>query len=229
MPLTTEQYRTLLDVQRSLVRDGWHPAVAGQTILRAVDRISPGGMSGCGTDCCCCRGNGLGRVQMRSLRRDMDPSIPPRQTVQGEQCVRIAETDGVDETSMWQRLDDYRSRGWTVMEIASNQGFPSGRVYWACPPGRTPLEAQNQILAAQLGATTAAPTVAAAAPGSPSILTEISSAGDDPGVTAARNIVSKWSWLIPVGGLLMSAKSKVSGLLSKNDPAYAAAKSLRRR
>lgn len=221
MSLTAEQYKTLLDVQRSLVRDGWHPAVAGQTILRAVDRVSPGGMGSCGKNCCCCRDSGVGRIQMRSLRRDLDPSIKPRQTAAGEQCVRIAETAGVDETAMWQQLNDYRSRGWTVMEIESNQSFPAGRVYWACPPGRTPLEAQNQILAAQMGDTATAP-----APATPAILAQISAAGNDPSVTAARDIVGKWSWLIPVGGLLMNMKRKVSELRS---PASASMVSMRRR
>ncbi len=43
------------------------------------------------------------------------------------------------------------------------------------------------------------------------ILANISAAGDDPTVTDARNIVSKWSWLIPVGGLLMNLKNKITG------------------
>lgn len=52
--------------------------------------------------------------------------------------------------------------------------------------------------------------IAETPPGAPAILANISAAGDDPSVVAARNAVSKWSWLIPVGGLVMSAKNKIS-------------------
>jgi hypothetical protein len=50
---------------------------------------------------------------------------------------------------MYPKLHDYESRGWTISEIGSGRGWPSGRVFWACPPGRVPLEAENQILAAE--------------------------------------------------------------------------------
>lgn len=45
----------------------------------------------------------------------------------------------------------------------------------------------------------------------PKILTDINAAGQDARVVAARQAVSSWSWLIPVGGLLMSLKNKISG------------------
>lgn len=51
-------------------------------------------------------------------------------------------------------------------------------------------------------------------PGTPAILANVAAAGDDPSVAAARNIVSKWSFLIPIGGLLMSAKNKISSMRS---------------
>ena len=66
---------------------------------------------------------------------------------------------------------------------------------------RAVLRAAGLPVPAGLGATAPAP---------PSILADISSAGDDPAVAAARGAVSKWSWLLPVGGLLMSFKRKVS-------------------
>ena len=76
----------------------------------------------------------------------------------------------------------------------------------------------------------ATPAAVAPAAGAPQILADISAAGSNPNVVAMQNIVSKWSWLIPVGGLLMSAKSKVSSWhASKTDPAYAASRSLRKR
>ena len=39
MPLTAEQYRASIDTQRTLVERGWHPAVAGKLVRRAVDRV----------------------------------------------------------------------------------------------------------------------------------------------------------------------------------------------
>lgn len=52
-----------------------------------------------------------------------------------------------------------------------------------------------------------------------SILANVAAAGDDPTVAAARSAVSKWSWLIPVGGLIMSAKNKISALRSPTSAA----------
>lgn len=71
---------------------------------------------------------------------------------------------------------------------------------------RAVLRAAGLPIHAGLGATTAPAT----STGAPAILADISAAGDDPAVVAARGAVSKWSWLIPVGGLLMSAKNKIS-------------------
>lgn len=47
---------------------------------------------------------------------------------------------------MYERLNEFRSRGWNVMEVERTKGFPSVRVFWACPPGRVPMEAQTQVL-----------------------------------------------------------------------------------
>lgn len=147
MSLTAEQYRTAIDAQQELVRRGFTPARAGEVVRRALDRVK--------APCCgsCRRGGpcedgGLGIQQMRSLRRDLDPSIAPRPVISGEQCLRISEIPG-DETAMYQRLNEYRNRGWNVSEIQSTKGWPSVRVFWACPPGRTPLESQGQILNAE--------------------------------------------------------------------------------
>jgi hypothetical protein len=149
-PLTIGQWQTALGVQEMLVENGVHPSIAGKLVRRAVDRaVVPGDSLGCnGKDCCgTCRG-GLGIQQTRSLRRDLDPTIKPRPVISGEQCVRIAETPG-NETALYSQLDDYRNRGWNVMEIEPTNGFPSVRVFWACPPGRVPMESQSQVLASQ--------------------------------------------------------------------------------
>ncbi len=77
--------------------------------------------------------------------------------------------------------------------------------------------------ASGLGATTV-PTAPVAVAGAPGILADVAAAGDDPSVAAARNIVSKWSWLIPVGGLLMSAKNKISAWRSPASEAIVGAR-----
>ncbi len=133
-PLTKYEHRTLIDVQRALVWVGWHPSIAGKLVTRAAERVLHA------------REAGLGKVhQTRSLRRDLDPAIPPRLQVGGERCVRIQEIPG-DETRLYQQLEDYRNRGWNVMEVEKTKGFPSVRVFWACPPGQVPMEAQTQVL-----------------------------------------------------------------------------------
>lgn len=214
--LTAEQYRAALDTQRALVQKGVHPARAGAIVRRAIDRASSC-CDGCAQGKICCNDGGLGRIQMRSVRRDLFPGLPPRPTVAGEQCVRIAETPG-NEMEMYKRLSDYRNRGWNVIEVSRTQGFPSTQVYWACPPGRVPMEGQRQVFESGVGATTVptgpvaiktGETVSDQAP--PSILANVAAAGDDPTIAAARNVVSKWSFVIPVFGLVMSLKDKIVG------------------
>jgi hypothetical protein len=151
MPLTSEQYRTLTAVQRSLVQRGVDPAVAGLAILRAVDRVEPGGMGSCGPDCCCCRGAGVGQTTLAPLSTTTGGLAP-------------------------------------------------------APAATTPVT------------------------GTPPIIATLDTAGDNPTVAAMRDLVGKWSWVIPVGGLLMSAKSKFTDWrASKTDPAYGASNSLRKR
>lgn len=133
-PLTKSEHRALIDMQRALVWVGWHPAIAGKLVRRAADRVFSA------------KESGLGKVhQTRSLRRDLDPTIPPRLQVSGERCIRIQEIPG-NETVLYQQLEDYRNRGWNVMEVEKTKGFPSVRVFWACPPGQVPMEAQTQVL-----------------------------------------------------------------------------------
>jgi hypothetical protein len=150
-PLTIAQWQAALDVQETLVDQGVHPALAGKLVRTAVDRhFSGAGLGFCCGSCCDdgdCDG-GLGRLQMRSVRRDLFPGLPARPVASGEQCVRIQETPG-SETEVYRQLDDYRNRGWNVSEYPRTTGSPSVAVYWACPPGQTPRENQNQALAAQ--------------------------------------------------------------------------------
>lgn len=82
---------------------------------------------------------------------------------------------------------------------------------YSLPPGAARQIATRAVLRAA-GTTIPAGLGTAAVPvaGAPGILADISAAGDDPAVAAARGAVSKWSWILPVGGLLMSLKRKVS-------------------
>jgi len=142
--LTASQYKALLDMQRDLVQVGWHPAVAGQLILRAIGsarraRYDKGGGWGAG----------FGKIQpTRRVQRDLIPGLAPRPVVAGEQCVRITAPPGREEEAYVQ-ANEYRDRGWNVMEIAPTAGYPSVRAFWACPPGQMPREAQPQILEAE--------------------------------------------------------------------------------
>lgn len=199
--LSAAQQRALLETQRALVRRGVHPAVAGRMVLRAASRIcrcGPGSGLGCPCEA------GVGKIhQTRSLRRDLDPSIPPRLEVSGEQCVRIQETPGA-ETALYRRLEDYRSRGWNVLEIEPTKGFPSVRVFWACPPGRVPLEAQQQVLQSKPWGAPLYAGVGAEPEQSPDVLASIKSAADAAPIRAAREAVSPWLWVFSVVGFGMS-------------------------
>jgi len=98
----------------------------------------------------------------------------------------------------------------TACRLVRDHGLPPGAARQIAT--RAVLRAAARPVLAGMGATTAPATPAAAVPvaGAPGILADISAAGDDPAVAAARGAVSKWSWVIPVGGLLMSLKRKVS-------------------
>lgn len=144
--LTVGQWQAVRDVQQTLVERGWHPSIAGRLVRRAVDHIGSSDLGCNGLTCCGRCSDGLGRIQMRSLRRDLDPTIKPRPIMSGEQCIRIQETPG-SETAVYQQLDEYRSRGWNVMEYSRTKGFPSVAVYWACPPGQQPRESQGDSYA----------------------------------------------------------------------------------
>lgn len=181
--LTAGEYRVALETKRALVRSGHHPAAAEAIVRRAVERAS----SCCGS---CARGGecdgGLGRHQTRSLRRDLDPAIASRPVVAGEQCVRLQETPGQEER-IWRALDEYRALGWAVYESRRTSGSPSVAVWWACPPGRLPLEG------AGLGA----------AEQPPAILADMAKIGNDPMIAAMRNAISPWLWVTSLIGFGM--------------------------
>lgn len=134
MEPTAHQYRTLLDLERDMVYAGWHPAVAGKLLLRASERVLRA------------KESGMGKIQpTRRLQRDLIPGIAPRPVVAGEQCRRIQEIPG-DETPLYEEVNRLEQLGWNVMETGPSRGFPGGRVFYACPPGRLPMEAQPEIL-----------------------------------------------------------------------------------
>lgn len=182
--LSTSEHRALLDAQRELVAAGYHPSIAGRLVRRAagVLRLQA-------TDV------GFGKVhQTRSLRRDLDPTIAPRQVIAGESCVRIQEIPG-DETRMYEAIERYRGQGWNIIETARSQGFPSTRVVWACPPGRVPMEAQTQVLQST-------PWGGPATLGE-EFLNEVRRVGESRTVSAVRAAVSPWLWAFSLTSFLM--------------------------
>lgn len=126
--------------------EGWRDGGIGYGIVEGGGQSSDDGVGygiveggGSASD------DGMGRIQMRSLRRDLFPGLPPRPVMAGEQCIRIQETPG-SETAVYQQLNEYRNRGWNVIEMPRTRGFQSVAVYWACPPGQMPRESQTQVL-----------------------------------------------------------------------------------
>lgn len=136
MKLSAYQYKQLFNLQYDMARVGWHPAIAGKLILGALDRLERR------------RDAGMGKVhQTRRIRRE-DPGVPPRPVVAGERCQRIQEVPG-QETALYPRINELQRQGWNVMEVPRQAGFPKLKVYYACPPGVVPREAQSQILQSQ--------------------------------------------------------------------------------
>lgn len=179
----------MLEAQRALVRRGWHPAAAGQIVRRAAERAL--------------RESGLGKMNpTRSLRRDADPTIKPRPMIAGEQCVRIPEVPG-QETALYERLNEYRNRGWNVMETHPARGFPGGRVFWACPPGRLPMEAQPEVLQSSAwGGPLYAPRPSGVG-AAEDVLSTVKAAADAGPLKGIREAVSPWLWVTSVIGFGM--------------------------
>lgn len=95
-----------------------------------------------------------------------------------------------------------------AVNLAHRHGIPPGIARRMAV--RAALRARGLPIPAGLGAMTPPVSTGPMPTGAPAILADISAAGDDPSIVAARGAVSKWSWLIPVGGLLMNMKRKVS-------------------
>jgi len=111
-------------------------------------------------------------------------------------------------------IDPRRARHlvrFAVSRVAASgmSGCDSGCACCACCGSRSGLGAAQSPL---LQAAPTPPTAAVA--GAPGIVADLSAAGDSPAVSSARDLVSKWSWLIPVCGLIMSAKDKAKSFIS---------------
>jgi hypothetical protein len=109
----------------------------------------------------------------------------------------------------------------TTLGLVQNRGISpeyAGRI-----AGRAALRAAGLPIPAGLSDATT-PTTPAAAPAAPAILADISAAGSSATVSTARDIVNKWSWILPVGGILMSLKQKVSSFRSPTSAAIVGGK-----
>ncbi len=92
-------------------------------------------------------------------------------------------------------------------KIAREQGISHARAYSMA--SRAARRARG--LSHGLGADVIPTKPVAIADTSSKILASVNAAGDDPTVAATRDAVSKWSWIIPVGSLLMNLKNKITG------------------
>lgn len=130
--LTTLQAATIYQLHRELVADGFQPAAARRLLLSAVDKVvGP---------------SGLGKVhQTRELVRT--PSMTPRYHNPSDQCVRLPDVN--DPERLYPEAEKYEAQGWTVMHIKTTS-YPPKEIWYACPPGKLPMENQPKIFNAEI-------------------------------------------------------------------------------
>jgi hypothetical protein len=133
-PFESWQYSVLLDTYRELVERGFRPGAARELTLGAAQRALDVLQAG------------MGKMQpTRRLQRELDPTIPPRLVMAGEQCQHIQEVPGAEE-ALYGRLNELRNQGWNVIDVGESKGFSSLKTYYACPPGKVPMEAQPLVM-----------------------------------------------------------------------------------
>ncbi len=128
-PMSSRQAKSLINLHYDYVRAGWHPAVIGRAIDRAVRRRGSAG------------GAGLSKAA-RTRRLTRTPALGPRPRVAGERCIRFSAGPG-QEAQVLAQINALRSQGWNIMESPPGGGWPAHPTYWACPPGHTPRESQT--------------------------------------------------------------------------------------
>jgi len=185
--MTAGEYRAMLDVHRTLVERGWHPAVAGRLVTRSAFRLLSAVPSG------------LGKIQpTRRVQRDLVPGLQPRPTAAGERCRHIQEVPGSEER-IYSEVNALQSQGWNVMEVEASRGFPRLRTFYACPPGATPMEAQPSILSSEPWGAPLYTGIGQAEP-----LAAVARAAEAAPIKAVREAVSPWLWVLSVVGFGMT-------------------------
>jgi len=126
MTLTTSQYRAALSTHRRMVEAGFPHWRAAQAIRRALGRILSD--------------SGLGKFNLHQF-------TGPRPQLAGEACVTL-DPLVIGEPALYERLNQYRSQGWSVMQV---EPYKDHVLWYACPPGRLPLENEPLVFGAEEG------------------------------------------------------------------------------
>lgn len=127
--IQSQQYRAILDTHRALVEAGYRPDVARAIVLGAAERAYHIQF-------------GLGKVhQLRRLDRENFPDLAPRYSPPGGRCSTFTETPG-DENATLVKIQQFESQGYNVIRT---EPYKDHVVYYACPPGQLPNEAQPVV------------------------------------------------------------------------------------
>lgn len=123
--LTSEQYRALLATHRRMVEAGFPHWRASEILQRAMNRTL---------------GSGLGKFNLHQFTGS-------RPQIFGESCVTLDPLI-IGESQLYEQLNQYRSQGWSVMQV---EPYKDHVLWYACPPGRLPLENEPLVFGAEEG------------------------------------------------------------------------------
>jgi hypothetical protein len=133
MAISSQKYRALLETHRALVEAGYRPDVARVIVLDAAERAWNVRF-------------GMGKVhQLCRVDRENFPGLTPRQSSPGR-CSTIGETPG-DENATLVKIQQFESQGFNVIRT---EPYKDHIVYYACPPGQYPNEAQPLVFQGEM-------------------------------------------------------------------------------